>query len=185
MDVKQPIQAAEEKMKQAIAHLDESLAHIRAGKANPRIIDGVFVDYYGSSVQISTVATVSTPDGKTITITPWERPMLQIIERALMNSEVGITPESNGEMIILRIPALTEERRKTLVKQSKEEAERAKVSVRNARRDAIDAFKKMVKEGLAEDMEKDAAAQVQKKHDLYIKQVDEVYGAKEREIMTV
>ncbi|MGL4993021.1 MAG: ribosome recycling factor [Bacteroidales bacterium] len=185
MDVKLHINASEEKMKQAIAHLDESLAHIRAGKANTRIIDGVMVEYYGSHVQISNVATVSTPDAKTITITPWERPMIQVIERALMNSEVGITPENNGEMIILRIPPLTEERRKSLVKQSKEEAERAKVSVRNARRDANDALKKMIKDGLPEDMEKDAEAQVQKKHDIYIKQVDDLYSAKEREIMTV
>lgn len=185
MDVKTYINAAEEKMSQACDHLEEALSHVRAGKSNPKILDGVFVDYYGSSAQISAVATISTPDAKTITVTPWEKNMIAVIERALMNSEVGITPENNGEMIILRIPPLTEERRKQLAKQCKEEAERAKVSIRNARRDANEGLKKLIKEGLPEDAEKDAETQVQKKHDVYIKKVDELYSIKEKEILTV
>lgn len=185
MDVQIHISAAENKMSQACDHLEESLSHIRAGKSNPKILEGVFVEYYGSSVGISAVATVSTPDAKTITIAPWEKNMISVIERALMNSEVGITPENNGEIIILRIPALTEERRKQLAKQCKEETEKAKVSIRNARRDANETLKKMIKEGLPEDAEKDAEALVQKKHDVYVKKADELYSIKEKEIMTV
>jgi ribosome recycling factor len=124
-------------------------------------------------------------DAKTIVITPWEKPLIKEIEKAIMNSEVGITPENNGEIIRLGIPPLTEERRRQLAKQSKQEAETAKISVRNARRDAIDALKKAIKEGLPEDVEKDAEAEVQKIHDRYIKKIDDLYAAKEKEIMTV
>ncbi len=179
------MQAAEAKMSSAIEHLDEALAHIRAGKANTRILDGIFVDYYGSSVPLSNVANLSTPDAKTIAITPWEKSMFREIEKAIINSELGIMPENNGEMIRLGIPPLTEDRRKALAKQSKAEAETAKVSVRNARREANDQIKKAQKEGLAEDMAKDAEASAQKLHDKYIKTVDEMYAAKEREILTV
>ena len=164
---------------------DEQLAHIRAGKANPKILDGVRVPYYGSLVPLTNVASVNTPDAKTIVITPWEKPLIKEIEKAIMNSEVGITPENNGEIIRLGIPPLTEERRRQLAKQSKQEAETAKISVRNARRDAIDALKKAIKEGLPEDVEKDAEAEVQKIHDRYIKKIDDLYAAKEKEIMTV
>ena len=129
---------AEEKMELAVAYLDEALAHIRAGKANPKILDGIRVEYYGSAMPVSQVANVAVPDARTITITPWEKAMFKEIEKAIINSELGITPENNGEVIRLSIPPLTEERRKNLVKQSKAEAETAKVSVRNARRDAID-----------------------------------------------
>ena len=145
---------AEEKMQMAVAFLDESLSHIRAGKANPKLLDGIRVDYYGSASPISNVANVSVPDARTIVITPWEKSMFREIEKAIINSELGITPENNGEVIRLTIPPLTEERRKTLVKQSKAEAENAKVSVRNARRDAIDGLKKAVKQGMPEDIEK-------------------------------
>jgi ribosome recycling factor len=169
----------------AIEYLDEQLAHIRAGKANPKILDGVRVPYYGSLVPLTNVASVNTPDAKTIVITPWEKPLIKEIEKAIMNSEVGITPENNGEIIRLGIPPLTEERRRQLAKQSKQEAETAKISVRNARRDAIDALKKAIKEGLPEDVEKDAEAEVQKIHDRYIKKIDDLYAAKEKEIMTV
>ncbi|MDO5570643.1 MAG: ribosome recycling factor [Bacteroidales bacterium] len=184
-EVKQIISAAEAKMTGATEHLDEALAHIRAGKANPRILDGVFVEYYGSSVPLSNVANISTPDAKTIAITPWEKSMFKEIEKAIINSEVGITPENNGEIIRLGIPPLTEDRRKSLAKQSKAEAETAKVSVRNARRDAIEQIKKAQKDGLAEDMAKDAEASVQKVHDKFIKVIDEMYAAKEKEILTV
>ncbi len=184
-EVKQIMNAAETKMQGATEHLDEALAHIRAGKANPRLVDGIFVEYYGSNVPLSNVANVSTPDAKTITITPWEKSMFREIEKAIINSELGITPENNGEVIRLGIPPLTEDRRKALAKQAKAEAETAKVSVRNARREAIEQVKKAQKDGLAEDMAKDAEASVQKIHDKYIKIVDEMYAAKEKEILTV
>ena len=185
VDTKQFVKAAEEKMIFAIEYLDDQLSHIRAGKANPKILDGVRVPYYGSLVPLTNVASVNTPDAKTIVITPWEKPLIKEIEKAIMNSEVGITPENNGEIIRLGIPPLTEERRRQLAKQSKQEAETAKISVRNARRDAIDALKKGIKEGIPEDVEKDAEAEVQKIHDKYIKKIDDLYAAKEKEIMTV
>ena len=158
---------------------------IRAGKANPRILDAVRVEYYGSIVPISNVATITTPDARTITILPWEKSMFKEIEKAIINSEVGIMPENNGEIIRLGMPPLTEERRKALVKQAKQEAENAKVSIRNARRDAIESLKKAIKEGLPEDVEKDGEASVQKLHDKFVKKVDDMFAAKEKEILTV
>ena len=184
-DTKTYLAPAEEKMELAVAYLEEALAHIRAGKANAKILDGIRVEYYGSQVPISNVANVSVPDARTIAITPWEKAMFREIEKAIINSELGITPENNGEVIRLSIPPLTEERRRTLVKQSKAEAEQAKVSVRNARRDAIDGLKKAIKQGMPEDVEKDGEAAVQKLHDKYLKQIDEVFAAKEKEILTV
>jgi len=172
-------------MENAIEFLDEALAHIRAGKANTRILDGVKLDYYGSIVPLSNVATVTTPDAKTIAIQPWEKNMIPAIEKAIMASDVGITPMNNGETIRLGIPPLTEERRKQLVKQTRSEGEDAKISVRNARRDAIESIKKSVKDGLPEDMGKDAEAEAQKIHDKYIKKIDEMLAEKEKEIMTV
>ncbi len=176
---------AEEKMQMAVAFLDEALSHIRAGKANPKLLDGIRVDYYGSAAPISNVANVSVPDARTIVITPWEKSMFKVIEKAILDSELGITPENNGEVIRLSIPPLTEERRKTLAKRSKAEAENAKVSVRNARRDAIDGLKKAVKQGMPEDVEKDAENSAQKLHDKYLKQIDDLFAAKEKEILTV
>lgn len=184
-EVNEYYKVAEEKMEQAVLHLDDVLAHIRAGKANVRILDAVRVEYYGSVVPLSNVSTITTPDARTISIQPWEKKMIADIERAILNSEVGITPENNGEIIRLTIPSLTEERRKALVKQTKGEGEDAKISIRNARRDAIDGLKKEIKNGLAEDVEKDAENEVQKIHDRYIKKVEELLSAKEREIMTV
>lgn len=184
-DPKTYIGPAEEKMEMAVAYLDESLAHIRAGKANPKILDAIRVDYYGSQAPLSNVANISVPDARTITITPWEKSMFKEIEKAIINSELGITPENNGEVIRLSIPPLTEDRRKQLVKQSKAEAEQAKVSVRNARRDAIEGLKKAVKQGMPEDVEKDAETSVQKLHDKYLKKIDELFAAKEKEILTV
>ncbi len=169
----------------AVAYLDETLARIRAGKANPKILEGIRVDYYGSAAPISNVANIAVPDARTIAITPWEKSMFKEIEKAIINSELGITPENNGEVIRISIPPLTEERRKQLVKQSKGEAEQAKVSVRNARRDAIEGLKKAVKQGMPEDVEKDAEATAQKIHDKYLKQIDELFAAKEKEILTV
>ena len=184
-DPKTYLDPAEEKMEMAVAYLDESLAHIRAGKANPKILDGIRVDYYGSASPISNVANISVPDARTITITPWEKSMFKEIEKAIINSELGITPENNGEVIRISIPPLTEERRRQLVKQSKSEAEQAKVSVRNARREGIEGLKKAIKQGMPEDVEKDAENDMQKLHDRFMKRIDELFAAKEKEILTV
>ncbi len=184
-DPKTYLGPAEEKMQMAVEFLDDALAHIRAGKANPKILDSVRVSYYGSMAPISNVANVSVPDARTIVITPWEKAMFKEIEKAIINSEIGITPENNGEVIRLNIPPLTEERRKMLVKQSKAEAEQAKISVRNARRDAIEGLKKAIKQGMPEDVEKDAEATAQKLHDKFLKRIDELFAAKEKEILTV
>jgi len=184
-EVKDYINPAEEKMEMAVIYLEETLARIRAGKANPKLLDAIRVDYYGSAAPISNVANISVPDARTIAITPWEKSMFKEIEKAIINSDLGITPENNGEVIRISIPPLTEDRRKQLVKQSKSEAENAKVSVRNARRDAIDGLKKAVKQGMSEDVEKDAEGQVQKIHDKYLKKIDELFAAKEKEILTV
>ncbi|MDR1406943.1 MAG: ribosome recycling factor [Tannerella sp.] len=184
-DIQPILKKAEEKMDSAIHFLDENLARIRAGKANPKILDGIKVPYYGEMTALTNVASVNTPDAKTLLITPWEKNLLRDIDRAILNSDLGITPENNGEVIRLGIPPLTEERRRTLAKQAKQEAENAKISIRNSRRDAIEALKKSIKDGMPEDAEKDAESDVQKSHDRYIKKVDDLYAAKEKEIMTV
>ncbi len=185
MEVNEYLQNAEDSMQLAVEYLDETLSRIRAGKASARLLDGIRVDYYGSQAPISNVANISVPDARTIAITPWEKSMFKEIEKAIINSELGITPENNGEVIRLAIPPLTEDRRKQLVKQCKGEAENAKVSVRNARREAIDGLKKEIKNGLSEDVEKDAEGKVQKVHDKYMKRIDEVFAEKEKEILTV
>ncbi len=185
IDVKETLAFAEEKMEEAVMYLDDSLARIRAGKANVKILDGIRVDSYGSMVPLNNVAAVNTPDARTIAIKPWDKSMFRVIEKAIIDSEVGIMPDNNGEIIRLSIPPLTEERRKQLVKQCGKEVEQAKVSVRNTRRDTIEKLKKGIKDGLAEDAEKDAEAKLQKVHDRYIKQIEEIYNAKEKEIMTV
>ena len=185
MEVKEYLKNTEESMQNAVDYLEDTLGHIRAGKASARLLDGIRVDYYGTPSPISNVANVSVPDARTIAITPWEKPMIKEIEKAIINSDLGITPENNGEVIRINIPPLTEERRKQLVKQCKAEAETAKVSVRNARRDTIDKLKKEIKNGLSEDNEKDAEAEVQKLHDKFIKEIDSVFAEKEKEILTV
>ena len=187
-DVKDILDEAQEKMDMAVMYLEESLAHIRAGKADVRLLDGIRVDSYGSMVPLNHLAAhrgVTTPDARSIAIKPWDKSMFRIIEKAIIDSDLGIMPENNGEIIRIGIPPLTEERRKQLAKQCKNESETAKVSVRNARRDAIDAFKKSVKEGLAEDAQKGGEEKLQKIHDKYIKQIDDMLAAKDKEIMTV
>ena len=179
------ISMAEESMDQTIQHLEKSLSRIRAGKASVNLLDGIRVDYYGTMSALSSVANLSTPDAKTIAIQPWEKSMIKPIEKAIMASELGITPANNGETIHLTIPPLTEERRRNLAKQVRQEAEEGKISIRNTRRDTIDSVKKLVKEGLSEDMGKDFEATVQKAHDKYIKRIDELVTQKEKEIMTV
>ena len=176
VDVKTCLDNAQEKMDMAIMYLEEALAHIRAGKASARLLDGIRVD---------SVAAITTPDARSIVIKPWDKSMFRVIEKAIIDSDLGIMPENNGEMIRIGIPPLTEERRKQLAKQCKGEGETAKVSVRNARRDGIDALKKAVKDGLAEDEQKNAEAKLQKIHDKYIKQIDDMLAEKDKEIMTV
>lgn len=184
-EVKDYLKAAEENMSASILFLDETLAHIRAGKASVRLLDPIRVEYYGSMVPISNVANINTPDAKTIAVQAYEKSMIIEIEKAIMNSDLGIMPVNNGEMIRIQIPPMTEDRRRDLAKQARHEGEETKISIRNARRDAIDGLKKEVKNGMPEDVQKDGEASVQKIHDKYIKQVDELVAAKEKEIMTV
>ena len=186
MDVNTSLNEAKEGMEMAISYLDESLSHIRAGKASTKLLDGIRVDSYGSIVPINNVAAVTTPDARSIMIKPWDKNMFPIIEKAIIDSDLGITPENNGEVIRIGIPPLTQERRVQLTRQCRNEAEAAKISVRNARREGIDAFKKLVKEeGLPEDGQKRAEDSLQQMHDKYIKQIDSILSAKEEEIMTV
>ena len=172
-------------MNETIDFLDEKLSKIRAGKANPKLLDDIRVMYYGNPTPLSNVANVSVPDAKTIIVTPWEKNMIKEVEKAIINSDLGIMPENNGELIRISMPPLTEDRRRDLAKQVKAEAEQAKVSIRNGRRDAIDTLKKQIKEGMPEDVSKGGEADVQKLHDNYIKKVDELFAAKEKEIMTL
>ena len=185
IDVNNCINDSQEKMDMAVMYLEESLSHIRAGKASTKLIDGIKVDSYGSMVPISNVAAVSTPDARSIAIKPWDKTMFRVIEKAIIDSDLGIMPENNGEIIRLGIPQPTEERRKQLAKQCKAEGETAKISIRNARRDSIEALKKGLKDGLPEDTEKDAEAKLQKIHDKYIKKVEDLLAEKDKEIMTV
>ncbi|MDR1225092.1 MAG: ribosome recycling factor [Tannerella sp.] len=185
IDTNQIIKNAEDKMSSTISYLDDELARIRAGKANPKILDHVRVPYYGTMTPLSNVASINTPDAKTLLITPWERTLIREIEKAILNSDVGITPENNGEVIRLGIPPLTGERRRELARQAKQEAESARISIRGTRHEVIEALKKSVKEGTSEDVEKDAEEKLRKIHDKYIRKIEELYAAKEKEIMTV
>lgn len=176
---------AKERMGNSLAHLERELFKIRAGKANPQMLDGVMVDYYGTMTTLSRVSNINTPDPKTIKIQPWEKTMIGPIEKAIMNANLGLNPSNNGELVIINVPVLTEERRRDLVRQVKSEGENAKVSIRNARRETNDELKKLQKEGLSEDLERDAEDDVQKLHDEYIKNVDTILDEKEEDIMTV
>ena len=169
----------------SIMHLEDEYSHIRAGKANVHLLDCVRVSSYGAEMPLSNVATITTPDLRTIAIKPWDKNMIAPIEKAIIDSPVGIMPANNGEVIIIAIPPLTGERRKDLVKQCSHELETAKISIRNARRDGIDTMKKSVKEGTPEDVAKDGEESLQKIHDKYIKKAEEIFAAKEKEIMTV
>ncbi len=185
LDVKQTLSDSEERMEMAAMFLEESLNRIRAGRANVAILDGVRVNSYGQKVPLNQVATVTTPDARTIAIKPWDRKTIRDIEKAIMDSDVGITPENNGEVIRLGIPQPTEERRKELMKQCNKIGEKAKVEVRNVRADIKDKLKKAIKDGLSEDNEKDAELELQKLHDKFIKKLDDLLAAKNKEIMTV
>ncbi len=184
-DVSSIHSAAEESMKKAISHLEAELVKIRAGKANPQMLDGIMVDYYGSPMPINQVGNITVMDARTLSIQPWEKNMLQPIERAIINSNIGINPQNDGNFIRLFLPPLTEERRKELVKRCLGEGEHTKVAVRNIRRDAIESIKKAQKAGLSEDAAKDAEADIQDLTNRYIVAVDKHLAAKEKEIMSV
>ena len=177
--------AAKEKMQSAVTYLEEDLKTYRAGKANPAVFNNVMVNYYGTMTPVPQVASIGTPDAKTMLIQPWDRSLLHTIEEAIMDANLGFTPQNNGEMIRINVPALTEERRKELVKKARTAGENAKVGVRNARRDAIETLKKLQKEGLPEDAEKDFETEVQKLTDNFSKKVEEILAAKEKDMMTV
>ena len=185
IDVKETLNGAEERMEMAAMYLEEQLARIRAGRANVAILDGVRVSSWGSMVPLNQVANVTVPDPRTIAIRPFDKKQIRDIEKAIMDSDVGITPENNGEIIRLGIPQPTEERRKELVKKCNKIGERSKVEIRNARQDTKDKLKKAIKDGLSEDLEKDAEGELQKVHDKFVKKVDDLLAAKQKEIMTV
>ena len=185
LDVKQCLADCEEKMEMSVLHLEDVLSHIRAGKANIHILDEIRVNSYGSMVPLNNVSAITTPDARTIAIKPWDKKMFPIIEKAIIDSNVGIMPENNGEVIRLGIPPLTEDRRRDLTKQCNKEAEECKVAIRNARRDGIEKLKKAIKDGLSEDVEKDAETELQKIHDKQVKKVEELLALKNKEIMTV
>lgn len=174
-----------ERMVSAIEHLEKELVHIRAGKASPRMLDSVMVDYYGNMTPLQQVSNINTPDARTIAIQPWEKSMISPIERAIINSNLGFNPENNGELIRISVPPLTEERRKGLSRQANAEGETAKVSIRSARKDANDTLKKLVKDGLSEDTQKDTEAEVQDMTNDYTKKVDTLLEQKTKEIFTI
>lgn len=184
-DSKTIMKEAEDRMQRAVDHLEEELINVRAGKASPNVLNGVMVDYYGSMTPVTGVASVTVPDAKTILIQPWDKKMIKQIEKAILDSNIGLTPSNNGEQIRLSIPPLTEDRRKQLVKQVRQEAETARVSLRNARRDAVEAFKRAQKEGMPEDESKDGETQAQKMLERFTKLLDAILDKKEKEIMTV
>lgn len=179
------LDSTKESMNGSVAHLEKEFLNIRAGKASPQMLGSVFVDYYGSQTPLSQVANVNVPDARTITIQPYEKSMLQTIEKAIMVANLGFNPMNNGDNIIISVPPLTEERRRDLVKQAKAEAEDAKISIRNARKDANTDIKKLEKEGTSEDVCKSAEDDIQKLTDSFIRKVDEHLAIKEAEIMKV
>lgn len=179
------IDTTKESMEKSIAHFEKELTKIRAGKASPAMVSSVMVDYYGSQTLLPQVANVGTMDARTLTIQPWEKQMMEPIERAIINSNLGLNPQNNGEMILINIPQLTEERRKDLVKQAKAEAEDAKVGIRNARKEGNDEVKKLEKDGLSEDLAKGVEATIQDLTNKYSDVVDKTLVAKEADIMKV
>lgn len=179
------LEDAQEKMGKAVVHLEDELLRVRAGKATPNILDGITVNYYGSLTPLNQVSNISTPDAKSIAVQPWEKSMIDPIEKAILAANIGLTPINNGELIRINIPPLTEERRNSLVKQIKQMAENTRVSIRNTRRETNDTLKQMKKDGLSEDLEKDAEIQVQEMTDKYIGKVDALIETKEKDIMTI
>jgi ribosome recycling factor len=173
------------KMEKTISHLQNELIKIRAGKANPHMLDGIMINYYGVQTPLSQASNIGTPDPRTLAVQPWDRSMIETIEKAIMQANIGLNPINNGEIIRINVPPLTEERRRDLVKQVKNEGENTRIGIRSARRDANEELRKMRKEGLAEDAEKIAQDEVQKLTDDFIEQIDKILEAKEKDIMTV
>lgn len=179
------ISAVGDLMSKAIDHLESELLKVRAGKAYPQMLDGIMVDYYGSPTPLNQVANVTVPDARTLSLQPWEKPMIAVIEKAILQANLGVTPSNDGQIIRLFLPPLTEERRKELVKRVNSEGEQAKIAVRNIRRDQIEQVKKLQKDGLSEDEAKDAETRIQGITDKHIALVDQVCKDKEKEIMTI
>tara|TARA_B100000927_G_C16464224_1_gene469063 strand:- start:431 stop:985 length:555 start_codon:yes stop_codon:yes gene_type:complete len=177
------LDSTRESMEKSINHLELAFSKIRAGKATPQMLDSVIIDYYGSPTPLNQASNINTPDAKTISVQPWDKSMLELMEKAILDSNLGFTPNNNGEMIIINVPPLTEERRISLVKQLKSELENAKVSIRSSRKDSNDYLKKL--EGLSEDIIKDAESEIQRVTDEFSKKVDVLFSKKESEIMTV
>ncbi len=184
-EISRIIKDTEAAMLKALNHLEAELVKIRAGKANPNMLDGIMADYYGNPTPINQVANISVLDARTISVQPWEKNMLQVIERAITMANIGINPQNDGNVIRLFMPPLTEERRKELVKRCNAEGEHAKVGVRNIRRDGIEVIKKLQKDGLSEDISKDAEKEAQETTDKYISLIEKHLAAKEKEIMAV
>jgi ribosome recycling factor len=176
------IEAADESMRFSIEHLEKELVNIRAGRANPVMLKGVMIEYYGVPTPLSQVSNINTPDGRTITVQPWEKPLLAEIERGILNANLGFNPMNNGESLIINVPPLTEERRMELVKLAKAETENAKVSIRNARKDANNEIKKS---DISKDIQKNAEIDIQELTDNYIKKVDDIFLSKEKDILTL
>ncbi|HPW66203.1 MAG TPA: ribosome recycling factor [Salinivirgaceae bacterium] len=176
---------AKERMNATIDHLDKNLARIRAGRANPAILDGVLIDYYGTPTPLNRIATINTPDARTIRVQPFERNMVAVIDKAILTANLGFNPTNNGEVVIINVPPLTEERRRDLVKQVKNEGENARISIRNTRRDTNEEIKKLQKDGLSEDIAKSAETEVQEITDKFIEKIDALLVQKEKDIMTI
>ena len=176
------LDSAKEQMNGAIKHLEVAFSKIRAGKANPQMLDNVSIDYYGAITPLSQASNINTPDARTISVQPWDKSMLEIIEKAIIDANLGFNPMNNGEIIMINVPPLSEERRIQLVKQAKSESENAKVSIRNARKDANNEIKKS---NCSEDIQKNAEIDIQELTDNYIKKVDSIFASKEKDILTV
>jgi len=184
-ETKSIIAAAEVSMKKSIEHFENQLARIRVGRASANLLDGVKVDYYGTPTPISQAATVSAPDAKTLTIQPFEKSMITPIEKAIVDANLGYSPQNDGILIRINLPTVTEDRRKAMVKQLKEEGEDAKIAIRNIRRDSNETVKKLTKKGVTEDEAKISEAEIQKLTDKFVAQIDSIFTIKEKEIMTV
>jgi len=179
------LEDANERMQSTIEHLEKVLAKIRAGRANPAILDGLLIDYYGTPTPLNRISTINTPDARTIKIQPFERNMVAIIDKAVLTSNLGFNPTNNGEVVIINVPPLTEERRRDLVKQAKNEGENAKIGIRNIRRDTNEEVKKLQKQGVSEDLVKDTEEEIQKLTTKFIAKVDELITQKEKDILTI
>jgi ribosome recycling factor len=183
--IKMYLEESQEKMNGSVSHLVNELTKIRAGKANPNILSGIFIDYYGTKTPLNQVANINTPDARNIIVQPWDKTMMDTIEREIQKANLGLNPQNDGQIIRLIVPPLTEERRKTLVKQVSGEGEKAKVAIRNIRRDTNEEIKKLKKDGISEDVIKEAEVYVQKMTDNFVKKIDEILAQKEKDIMTI